>query len=283
MENEKASDRHKPSLVAPRLSCDCHFHILGPEDRFPYVADRSYTPPDALCGDYRQMADALGIERMVIVQASVYGADNRCTVAAIDEFGVDRARGVAMVPASISLAELRRLHEAGIRAARFIATARGGPSVSELPGVAKAVAEVGWHIEMYLPTQVLEELLPVIAELPVPVVFDHMGGLPADTPADDAKLVAILDLLERERAWVKLVGYRNSLAGYPYADVAPLARRFIERAPGRCVWGSDWPHTNLPGKLATDAELLDLLGSWVPDAETRKRILVDNPAVLYGF
>jgi predicted TIM-barrel fold metal-dependent hydrolase len=247
------------------------------------VKDRSFTAPDASCESYLKMLGTLGIERMIIVQPSVYGADNRRTVAAVEELGVHRARGVAMVPANVDAAELKRLDESGIRATRFIATARGGPSLDELPGVARAIAPLGWHVEMYVPPALWETLLPVVADLPVPVVFDHMGGVPAGTAKGDPILKGILDLLHKERAWVKLTGYRNSLTGHPYDDVIPLARTFVEHAPDRCVWGSDWPHTNVEGYMPDDGDLLDQLADWAPDEAVRTRILVDNPARLYRF
>lgn len=273
-----------PAFEVPHLACDSHAHVLGPIDAFPYASDRSYTPPDALLDDYLEMRDALSLERAVIVQASVYGTDNSRTEAAVEEMGQSRARGVGMVDASVPTEELQRLHANGIRATRFITTVRGGPTVDQLPAVADRVAEVGWHIEMYVPPEDWAELLPVVEGLPVPIVFDHMAGLPADVADDDPRLVAILDLLERERAWIKLSSaYRNTNIGSPYSDVAPLAQRFIAHAPDRCVWGSDWPHTNLPAEAPDDGELLNLLATWAPDAETRDKILVANPARLYGF
>ena len=272
-----------PRLRAPALACDCHSHILGPASRFPYVAERSYTPPDALPSDYLRMLGTLGLERMVVVQASCYGEDHSRALAAIAELGVDRARGVAMVSETVTAAELRALHDGGIRATRFITTAKGGPTLADLPGVAGKVADFGWHIEMYVPPAVWPDVLPVVAALPVPVVFDHMGGMMADTPHDDPVLRRILELLETGRCWTKLTGYRPSVAGPPYADVAPLARLFIEHALERCVWGTDWPHTNIEGYMPDDGDLLDQLAEWAPDPRARQKILVDNPAALYGF
>jgi predicted TIM-barrel fold metal-dependent hydrolase len=272
-----------PQLRVPALSCDCHAHILGPPSRFPYVVDRSYTPPDALPEDYLRMLGTLGFERMVVVQASCYGEDNRRAVAAVAELGVHRARGVAMVGASVTDGELQALDDAGIRATRFITTARGGPSLDQLPDVASKVARFGWHIEMYVPPAIWPDILPVVERLPVPVVFDHMGGMMADTPFDDPMFRRILRLLESGRCWTKLTGYRPSVTGHPYADVMPLARLFIERAPDRCVWGTDWPHTNLEGTMPDDGDLLDQLGEWVPDPALRTKILVDNPGALYRF
>lgn len=273
----------EPKLRVPSLACDCHAHILGPPARFPYVAGRSYTPPDAVPADYLRMLATLGFGRMVVVQASCYGEDNRRTVAAVQELGVERARGVAMVGASITEAALQSLNDAGVRATRFITTAKGGPSLEQLPEVAAKVAPLGWHIEMYVPTKAWPELLPVVERLPVPVVFDHVGGMMADTPIDDPIFRRILQLLASGRCWTKLTGYRPSVAGPPYADVLPLARRFIEHAADRCVWGTDWPHTNLQGYMPDDGDLLDQFGEWVPDAAVRKKILVDNPATLYRF
>lgn len=272
-----------PNFAVPSLACDCHSHILGPTDTYPYVGNRSFTPPDASPQAYLDMLGALGIERMVVVQPSVYGSDNRRTADAVGELGIHRARGVAMVGENVTSAEIKALDDAGIRATRFITTAGGGPSLDNLPGVARKVAEFGWHIEMYVPLDTWPRVLPVIETLPVSVVFDHMGGLKADTVDNDPLLIQILRLLDTGKHWVKLCGYRNSQAGYPYGDVTPLARRFVERAPERCVWGTDWPHTAIKGHMPDDGELLDLLGEWVPDAETRKRILVDNPARLYRF
>jgi predicted TIM-barrel fold metal-dependent hydrolase len=274
---------HKPTLAVPALSCDCHAHVLGPPSRYPYVEDRSYTPPDALPTDYLRMLDTLGMQRMVVVQASCYGEDNRRTIDAVKELGAHRARGVVMVGATIADAELQAMHDAGIRATRFITTAKGGPTLDQLHEVAARVAPFGWPIEMYIPTNLWPEVLPVVERLPVPVVFDHMGGMMVDTPYDDPVFKRIMALLESGRCWTKLTGYRPSVAGPPYADVAPLARHFIAHAPDQCVWGTDWPHTNIEGHMPDDGELLDQLGTWVDDAATLKKILVDNPARLYGF
>jgi predicted TIM-barrel fold metal-dependent hydrolase len=273
----------KPSFDVPAGACDCHTHIIGPPDRYPFVPNRSFTPPDASERDILAMLAVLGLERMVIVQPSVYGIDNRRTVDAVQTLGTDRARGVAMVAAEVETSELRDLDQAGIRATRFITTAGGGPSLDDLPGVARKIAELGWHIEMYVPLATLPQVLPVVRSLPVPVVFDHMGGLRADTAENDPLLIEILRLLEAGRHWVKLCGYRNSLAGFPYGDVAPLAKRFIAAAPERCVWGTDWPHTVIEGHMPEDADLLDLLADWAPTPSVRDSILVDNPMTLYGF
>jgi predicted TIM-barrel fold metal-dependent hydrolase len=257
--------------------------VLGPPSRYPYVPNRSYTPPDALPSDYLRMLDTLGIQRMVVVQASCYGEDNRRTIDAVQELGVERARGVVMVGADIAEQDLAAMHAAGIRATRFITTAKGGPTLDQLTEVAARVAPFGWPIEMYVPTSAWPDVLPLVERLPVPVLFDHMGGMMANTPIEDPVFGRITALLESGRCWTKLTGYRPSLAGPPYADVARLARHFIAHAPDRCVWGTDWPHTNIEGHMPDDAELLDQLGTWVDDTAMLRKILVDNPARLYRF
>ena len=277
------SETKTPKLAVPKLACDCHSHILGPAAQYPYTPNRSFTPPDALIPEYLAMRHTLGLERTVVVQASVYGSDNRCTASAVKEMGFGRTRGIAMVDENVNKEMLRALDACGIRGTRFITTVKGGPSLDNLPGVARKIAEFGWHIEMYVPRHLWQQLFPVLKTLPVPVVFDHMGGLSADTTDGDPDLKGILALLELGKCWVKLCGYRASLTGHPYADVAPLGRRFVTRAPERCVWGTDWPHTTMTGYMPDDGDLMDLLLDWAPDEATRKRILVDNPAVLYGF
>ena len=273
----------KPSIKVPPLSCDSHAHVLGPPSKYSYVPNRSYTPPDALPSDFLRMLDVLGIERMVVVQASCYGEDNRRTIDAVRELGVHRARGVVMVSATIAENELQAMDDAGVRATRFITTAKGGPTLDQLKDVAARVAPFGWPIEMYIPISAWPEVLPIVERLPVPVVFDHMGGMMANTPPNDPVFKRIVALLESGRCWTKLTGYRPSVAGPPYADVAPLARYIIAHAPDRCVWGSDWPHTNIEGYMPDDGELLDQLGTWVDDEAALKKILVDNPAKLYRF
>lgn len=277
------AETKRPSTKVPPGSCDCHMHIFGPESAYPYTAERGYTPPDALAPSYLRVLDTLGLERMVVVQASVYGCDNSRTVAAVAELGIKRARGIGMVEQDVDRKTLRGLADAGIKGTRFITTVKGGPTLDHLQGVAKRIAEFGWHIEMYVPRNLWGELLPRVAALPVPVVFDHMGGMLANTDPNDPDLVGMLRLLETGRCWVKLCGYRASLAGHPYADVEPLGRRFIRHALERCVWGTDWPHTTLTGYMPDDGDLLDLLSTWAPDPAARAKILVENPAKLYGF
>jgi predicted TIM-barrel fold metal-dependent hydrolase len=272
----------RPAWRAPAHSCDCHFHVFGPYDRFPLDSGRHYEPATASVDEYLAVADALGIERMVIVQPSVYGTDNRCTLDAARRFGVERTRVVAVVPPDASPALLRKLHDAGTRGVRFNAVSGNGTPLEALQELARRVAPLDWHLQLYLSAARLVELGPVLAKLPVPVVLDHMGGAQAVEGTDALGFQALLRLLDTGRAWVKLCGYRSS-SGPPFADVAPLARALLARSPERCVWGTDWPHPNLDRWMPEDGELLERLGEWAAHGELLRRVLVENPSHLYGF
>ena len=157
----------RPNLTVPPLACDCHSHIFGPEAQYPYTPNRSFTPHEALIPEYLAMLRTLGVERTVVVQASVYGSDNRRTASAVMELGLHRARGIAMVDENVSKESLRALDASGIRGTRFITTVKGGPTLDNLPGVARKIAEFGWHIEMYVPRHLWRDLFPVLKTLPV--------------------------------------------------------------------------------------------------------------------
>lgn len=273
----------RPSLKAPPGACDCHTHIIGPESRYPFTPDRSFTPPDASCSGLLAVLGTLGFDRAIIVQGSFHGGDNSRVVDAVAELGQHRARGVAMVRRDVDDRTLRDLTDAGIRGARFITVVRGGAAIEDLREVARRVAPFGWHVEMFVPNNTLPDLLPIVADLPAPVVFGHVGAFPADTDINDQTLRQFLRLLESGRCWVKLTGYRFSRTGHPYADLNPLIRLFVDNALERCIWGSDWPHTQLSGYMPDDGDLLDLFGDWVPGAAEQRKILSDNPAELYGF
>lgn len=271
--------KYKPASGA----CDCHAHIFGTQNEFPFDPDRSYTPPEASQTDYLAMLDTIGFARMVIVQPSVYGFDNSCTMGAVVRFGLHRARAIVQIPLDAGANHLRELHAAGARGVRFITVAKGGAALDDLKAIADKIAPMGWHLQMYLPPETWQALIPQLKDLPGPIVIDHMGQVTNGGDANDPGAKTILRLLESERFWVKLSGYRASTAGYPYADVAPWARRLIAAAPDRCVWGTDWPHPNLTDHMPDDGELLDLFADWVPDEAQRRAILVDNPTRLYGF
>lgn len=267
-----------PSWRAPPGACDSHFHIFGPYDRFPLSPARPYTPPPATIPHYRRMAQKLGLTRAVIVQASVSGTDNAVTLDAVQQFGIANARAVIVIDDSTDEAGLHALHAAGARGVRFNAHTGNGTPLDQLDTLARRIAPLGWHIQVYAKGAAMTELAPRLAQLPVPVVLDHMAGAPAAEGPDGPTAQAALRLLETGRAWVKLSGYRASAP--PWADLTPLARRYIAAVPERCVWGTDWPHTQIarPEDMLDDAMLLDWLADWTPD---RQRILVDNPTALY--
>lgn len=272
-----------PLTRATANACDCHIHIIGPFERYPLSEQRAYTPQLASLGQYEHLQAVLGTTRVVVVQASVYGTDNRCTLDALAHFGTASSRGVVVIDPSIADAELRRMHEAGVRGVRVNLVTAGGPPVDHLTRLAEKIAPLGWHTQVYVNGEQLPDLAPLLRSLPTDVVIDHMGQIPAALGLDHRAIGTLRALLDGGRTWVKLCGYRSSSAGYPFEDVDPLASLLVATAPERCVWGTDWPHPSFKGTMPDDGELLDALMRWAPDARSRQRVLIDNPAALYDF
>ena len=276
-------DPGRPKVAVPPNAWDCHAHIFGPVEQYPFVPERSYTPPPVSIQSYQRMLKALGLDRAVIVQPSVYGTDNRCTHDAMAASG-GRWRGIAVVDASTSTHELRRLHDAGFRGVRINLLFKGGLAMEILEQVARLIAPLGWHLQLLIDGRDLVELAPRLRRLPVRFVIDHMGHMPAQLGLAHPGFTALLALVREGSCWVKLSGaYRISAQPFPYEDAAPIAKALVEAAPERMVWGSDWPHPSFQGAMPVDATLLDLLTSWVPESRTRQRILTTNPAELYDF
>ena len=274
---------HPPGFAVPANACDTHAHVIGPADHFSMVANRSYTPPPALEAAYLGMLDSLGMARGVLVQISVYGTDNRCMVESLKAHP-DRLRGVAVVSPDISEGELEPLHAAGVRGIRINVLFGGGVAIDEMERLAARVAPLGWHIQLLIDARNLPELGPRIAKLPLEVVIDHMGHTPVSAGVAHPGFQWMLRLLKEGKAWTKLSGaYRISQAGAPFHDTLPFAQALVSAAPERCLWGSDWPHVAVEGPMFNTGALLDLLPLWVPEETVRNRILVDNPARLYGF
>jgi predicted TIM-barrel fold metal-dependent hydrolase len=275
-----------PKLKAPPGSCDSHIHVLGPYDRYPLGENRSYTAPEATAADCRALLDALGVDRSVVVHASPHGADMRVTLDAIEAMGIDRTRGVAVVAPDISDAKLDRLHDGGIRGVRVQTMVKGGMDFGEARRIADRIARLGWHVEVMMNGAAqVPDALPLLADLPVDLVIDHMGCFNAEDGAGHPAFLSLLDFVRGGRVWVKLSApSRRSSAGPPYRDMAPFARALIEIAPDRMVWGTDWPHVAaFDHPIPDDADLLDWVLEWDVDEPTRRAILVDNPARLYGF
>lgn len=273
-----------PRFAMPPLACDTHAHVFGPAERYPYRPNRSYTPPDATFAQYRALLSTLGVERGVLVQPSVYGTDNRLLADTLRGAGPN-FRGIAVLDATASDAELEALNALGVRGLRCNLLFRGGVAFADVEALARRIAPLGWHLQFLLDVSRFEDLERRLSSLPVDSVIDHMGHLPAGEGPTHPGFQALLSLLRQGRTWVKLSGsYRlTGQAVTPYGDVAPLARALIEAAPDRCVWATDWPHPQIPVAMPNDGDLLDQLADWIPDVETRRLILVDNPARLYGF
>lgn len=268
-----AATNTRPRHPLPAGACDGHFHVF--EAGYPSVAQPLYTFPDATLEKYLQLADVLGIDRMVLVQPTYYGTDNRLTLDVLDRTG-PRGRAVVRVEEDIADAELDRYHERGVRAIRLDLFARAGQPTAEIISYVRTMAlraaPRGWHLQFYAPGVVIRDLLPFLTDLDHDHVIDHMGYLlPGDghTPQDEDRLIA---LLRGGRCWVKLSGPYRLAKDRPLSAVTPWARRLVAARPDRLLWGSDWPH--LPDGQRDTGELLDLLAEWAPDEAVRHRILV---------
>ena len=289
----------KVSFAVPAGACDCHTHIFGDPNQFPFFAGRSYTPQPALPAEMKALHASLQMERVVIVTPSVYGTDNAATLYGIRETGKG-ARGIAVIDEKTTDRELDAMHMGGVRGIRLnLATAGITDPAQGRERFQKAAARMksrGWHIQIFANLGVIAGIRELVMDSPVPVVFDHFGGAKAALGLTQPGFAALLELVRSGKAYVKISGaYRASEKGPDYADAAPLARALIAANADRIVWGTDWPHPDSPGpagRKATDVgaplpiddgRLLNQLPVWAPDAATRKKILVENPARLYGF
>ena len=284
-------------VTVPAGACDCHMHVFGTVEQYPPAPVRGYTPRPATFEAYRTMAATLGLERVVLVQPSAYGTDNRCMTDTLGA-GDPSVRGVAVIDAATSDVDLDACNAIGVRGVRLNLVSSGEPdpnfAATQLRTTAARVARLGWHIQIFAEPHLLAHLWPVLPDLPVPVVIDHMGGVKADAGADQPGVVALAGLLRREQVWVKVSG-ANRVSRQPtgFDDALPIMRALIAANPARLVWGTDWPHigAHTPGQhdlvtyMAHDnAGLLNLLGTACDgDAATLKAILTDNAARLYGF
>jgi predicted TIM-barrel fold metal-dependent hydrolase len=278
----------------PRGACDCHVHIFDPE-HFPYFSGRLYSPPEASINDLRSLQSALHFDRVVIVTPSVYGVDNSVTINAVHELGT-RARAVAVIDKTFSAAGLDQMAAAGVRGVRLNLETAGesDPAAAKriLGETAAQLAGRNWHIQFNTRLSVITALKSDIMALSMPVIFDHFGGAKAEPGPGQPGFADLLDLVKSGHAYVKIsAAYRTSDKTPDFPDTAPLAQALVAANPDRVVWGSNWPHPGRgpsPTALAPpypndDGRVLNLLPTWVGDAAVRKKILVDNPARLYGF
>ena len=277
---------HPPrAFTPPSDACDAHCHIFGPAARFPYSADRAYTPPDSGIGSFEHLQFRLGLSRAVFVQASCHGTDNMAMLDALER-GEGRYAGVAMIDESFTDADIARLHDAGVRGTRFnfVAHLGGAPELDVFWRLVDRVQPFGWHIVLHFDARDLPDHAELLDRMPCAYVIDHMARVPTSDGIEQAPFQALLELLGDERCWVKISGAERLTAGGepPYDDVVPYARAIVAAAPERVLWGTDWPHPNVR-HMPDDGDLVDLLADLVPDAAQRARILVTNPETLYDF
>ena len=284
-----------PEIRSPRIefpfgAVDCHAHICGPENLFPYAQERIYTPPDASLESYESLLHMLGVERAVLVQPSVYGTDNRAMLAAL-KANPKKFRGVAVLsndPKQINDKELEQLHAAGVRGIRCnivdVADKSAGLPIQNLKALAERIQPFGWHLELLMHVNEYPNLAHVFENFPINLVFGHFGYSHAKHGVKDAGFQGLLELLKNQQAWVKMTGpYRICDGDLPYADMRPFNDAVLLANPKQLIWGSDWPHVMIKKHMPHDADLCDLFGAWVTDPALRKSILVDNPCILYDF
>lgn len=280
----------QPAFKAPPGSCDCHCHVFGPYDQFPLAPDRTYGPPQAPVGTYLAMLDTIGMDRGVLVQASAHGMDNSAMLNAIAQHP-DRLRGVAVVKGSITKPELIDLYKKGIRGLRFsrLLNPDGTPrykntvDVSEMTGLLPTLRELGMHVQLWIGLEQLPELEPMIRTAGIPLVVDHIARLEATVGVENKHFQQLCQLVKEGYLWVKLTPYRCSTLYPDYPDVKPFHDKLVEANPDRLLWGSDWPHINMSRDIPDPGYLLDLLAKWTKDQDIIEKILVKNPAQLYGF
>ncbi len=284
----------------PRGACDCHVHVFPDPAQFPFTPNRVYTPPPASAKELLGLQEFLHLDRVVIVTPSVYGTDNSATLAGMRELGPERARGIAVIDDKTSAAALDDMQKAGIRGVRVNLETAGefdpAASAKKLLAAVDRVKDRGWHVQVYTRLSIIAALSDQLGAQPVPLVFDHFGGARAELGPEQPGFSALIALVKSDKAYVKISGsYRASDKAPDYPDVAPLAKALIAANAERIVWGTDWPHPDaarVPGRKPEDiapalpiddGRVMNLLPTWTADADTRRKILVENPARLYGF
>ncbi|MCB1461262.1 MAG: amidohydrolase family protein [Nitratireductor sp.] len=278
----------QPSFTPPPLSCDAHFHVFGPPDRYPVHSKARYESPIVTLDDYRAFADRLGVERMVFVQPSAYKTDNSCMLDAMEVYP-EKSRGIVDIDEDCPDSQLDDLHRRGVRGVRIntspIAPFDAGRADELIPRVEKLgqrLAGAGWCLEFLGPAWLTEAMMPTMRSLPVNYIVDHMGMFLARDGIDQKGFRDLLDLTESGRCWIKMTGvYRMSQQEPDFADSIPFARALAERSPDRLIWGSDFPHLSFDH--LDSVSLFNLLAEWIPEEDIRAKILVTNPSELFDF
>jgi predicted TIM-barrel fold metal-dependent hydrolase len=287
------------NFKVPAGACDCHVHVFGDPKRFPLSPTRTYTPEPASVEQVRALHRALHIDRVLLVQPSIFGTDNACLLDALRQLG-SRARGVVVIDTATSGRTLDDMHRAGVRGVRINLGTAGvtDPTVARQRFLAtvQRVKDRRWHIQMFTQLSVIDAISDDLGASPVPIVFDHFAQAQAAAGVQQPGFSTLLKLVTGGQAYVKVSGpYMGSANAPDYSDMAPLARALMAANARRILWGTNWPHANSappPGGTATDitpllriddGRILNQFAVWAPDAGLRKTILVDNPAELYGF
>jgi 2-pyrone-4,6-dicarboxylate lactonase len=282
----------EPAHAAPPRACDAHFHVFGPAGRYPYGTDLRYKPPHAPLEDYLALARRIGFARFVFVQPSAYGFDNSCMFDAMRQLDPAVRRAIVDLDETAATdAQLAAWHALGVRGIRVnvspVRQPEAGLAQSMLPRIARLSAiarELGWHLDFLTPGWLVSELMPMLRELPIEFTVAHFGLFPAKDGVKQPGFQEFLALVNdgSRRCSVKLTGIYRFSQSPGFADVTPFAQALIATAPGQLIWGSDYPHLSFHDRVGT-IQLYNKLAEWAPEAATRSRILVDNPARLFGF
>jgi len=276
------ASRRKPKFKLPKGACDAHCHVFGPGDTYPYAENRRYTPKDAPKEMLAALHAYLGIDRAVIVQASCHGADN---AAMLDFIASDpkRYRGVAIVDDSFADADYDKLDSGGVRGVRFnfVRHLGGAPNMAMFGRVIDRIKDRGWHVVLHVDAPGIIPLSDTMKRLPLPFVVDHMGRVPSADGVNQPPLRALIELSRLENCWVKVCGSER-ISMPPYLAAVPIAHALVVASPTRVLWGTDFPHPNATHE-ADEADLVDLVPQFARLAQAQQRLLVDNPAKLYGF
>jgi predicted TIM-barrel fold metal-dependent hydrolase len=280
----------RPKVPPPPNACDTHAHVFGPADRFAYADDRSYTPPDAPLAKYLGMLDAIGFARGVLVQGSAHGRDNAAMLDALERQPV-RLRGVAVADGNVTPQTLREWNRLGVRGLRFNHFFRGGQlhyrggvPLTAAETLAPLMKDLGWHLQLWIDVKDLPDTIPLLKRIALPVVIDHMGRTDARAGTGTAGFQSLLRCVGEGWCWSKLSGaHRLSQRAPDYPDARPFHEALVKANPEALVWGGDWPHPRVEGEMPDAGRLFELFQQWTPDPTARERILVANPAKLYGF
>jgi len=279
-------DRPLPAKRAPKRSipdgaCDCHFHVFDTPST--QVAERTYTAPDATVDEYMQLRDVLGPTRGVLVQPSVYGLDNETTLRSASK--IPNVKSVVVIDQTTPISEIQRMADAGAVGCRVNLLFPSDAVISDLRALARGIADFGWHLQILTDFSNSAHLIDLITLLPVPVMFDHLGHFPIAASHDHASVDAFLRLLGDGMIWTKISApYRTTVSSTTdYTDVGAFVIKLTALNPDNLVWGTDWPHPKFDGPMPDDTDMLDQFMDWVPNAQLRHKVMVENPERFYQF